>query len=173
MVDNPLMNLTAALEHGAKAVHNRQVYGASTFAMATLRNNKLSILNLGDSGIAVFRPSVWRVRHAPSVLYARLVKTSFSGSGLLNARCRKIFRTEKASHRKNTPYDIHNLPGEEYRSQFDSDLDFMLSLVDCVSVDVQEGDVVIAFTDGVMDNISMVQVSSFLIFVMLIMILIH
>ncbi len=67
------VDLKTALETGAQITVANGVHGASTFSLAVLRDDKLVVLNLGDSGFTLFRPAVWYQGTQASV-YARWAK---------------------------------------------------------------------------------------------------
>ena len=100
--------------------------GSSTLLLGHLEplTHTLRVANLGDSGAMVFRPSFRRFR-AGNVLWPRL-----------------LLRSQDQTHSFNTPYQAAA-----------DDFSYTASRVDEISTVVCEGDILVAATDGVLDNL--------------------
>ena len=100
--------------------------GSTTLLLGELQSGSetLKLLNLGDSGAMVLRPAL----------------REFGDSHVLFPRC--VLRSQYQEHGFNYPYQAS-------AKNFDSFIDEL----DVISVDLKEGDVLIAATDGVLDNL--------------------
>lgn len=116
--------LLEAFHVSASRLVREEVQGGSTALFGQLCDRTLAILNLGDSGILVLRPAL---RTPPG-----------SDTPLLFPRV--IFRSSDQTHYFNCPYQLgsSNAPVE---------------VPDLIHVRLREGDLVIAATDGVFDNL--------------------
>jgi len=104
---------------------NEKVKGGCTVTLGKLNeNNQLSLLNYGDSAIAIFRPCIRLNTRREQVLYPRIV-----------------YRSVEQTHYFNCPYQLNN---EETMKKLPADL---------LNVTVQDGDIVVCATDGLFDNI--------------------
>eukprot|EP00928_Gymnodinium_smaydae_P010854 TRINITY_DN14086_c0_g2_i2.p1 TRINITY_DN14086_c0_g2~~TRINITY_DN14086_c0_g2_i2.p1 ORF type:complete len:364 (+),score=42.01 TRINITY_DN14086_c0_g2_i2:74-1165(+) len=118
------LDLQEALWSASRKLAEKKIQGGSTALLGQLHGGKVSILNLGDSGAIILRPAL---RSPPG-----------SDRPLLFPRV--VFRSSDQTHYFNCPYQLGSAgPPTE--------------LPDLVSVRVRNGDVVIAATDGVFDNI--------------------
>lgn len=109
----------------ANSVAVEQIQGGSTALIGTLRGLTLTVLNLGDSGVLVLRPAL-------------RAKTNGRWPHLFP---RVIFRSCEQTHYFNCPYQLGGTTVAE------------LEEPDIVGVRVVPGDLVIAATDGVFDNL--------------------
>lgn len=108
----------------ARRISIEKIQGGSTVLLGQLDGKTLTVLNLGDSGILVLRPAM---RTPPG-----------SETPLLFPRI--IFRSSDQTHYFNCPYQLGSDHGH-------------VETPDLIHVKVREGDVVIAATDGVFDNL--------------------
>lgn len=117
-------DLQEALMTSMQRLHEVQLQGGSTALLGQLTGNTMSILNLGDSGAILLRPAL---RTPPG-----------SEKPLLFPRV--IFRSSDQTHYFNCPYQLGsgNSP---------------IEAPDFVRVRVRTGDLVVAATDGVFDNL--------------------
>lgn len=117
-------DLQQALMTAAKRLHELQVQGGSTALLGQLTGATLAILNLGDSGVMLLRPAL---RTQPG-----------SDQPLLFPRV--VFRSSDQTHYFNCPYQLGSGPAP-------------VEAPDFIRVRVRTGDLVIAATDGVFDNL--------------------
>jgi len=117
-------DLQEALLTSMSKLHESQLQGGSTALLGQLTGNTMAILNLGDSGAILLRPAL---RTPPG-----------SEKPLLFPRV--IFRSSDQTHYFNCPYQLGsgNSP---------------IEAPDFVRVRVRTGDLVVAATDGVFDNL--------------------
>ena len=108
--------------------------GSSTMLLGQLEpeTHKLTMLNLGDSGAMLLRPSFRRFSRMGNVIWPRLV-----------------LRSMDQTHGFNTPYQTDA-----------SDFAGCIARCDEVSTIAREGDVLIAATDGVLDNLHDAQIQT-------------
>jgi len=116
--------LRHALLTSVARLHEEQIQGGTTALLGRLHGSTLALLNLGDSGAILLRPAL---RTPPG-----------SDQPLLFPRV--VFRSSDQTHYFNCPYQIGSggAPAET---------------PDFVAVRVQAGDLVLAATDGVFDNL--------------------
>jgi len=116
-------DLQKALLDAATKLYDEQIQGGSTALLGQLCGTTLTILNLGDSGAMLLRPALRRPPGADHhVLFPRVV-----------------FRSSDQTHYFNCPYQYgSSSPPSE--------------VPDIVRIRVRHGDLVIAATDGVFDN---------------------
>ena len=112
----------------AFATPSINVGGHSTLLLGRLApEGMLHLLNIGDSGVMVYRPSPRRLHgYEKPVRWPRLVA-----------------RTHEAQHYFNCPYQV----------SADTLLEKVMTNADELQVALRPGDVVIAATDGVLDNL--------------------
>lgn len=117
-------DLHKALLDAARQLHETRLQGGSTALLGQLNGDRMAILNLGDSGAMVLRPAL---RTPPG-----------SDQPLLFPRV--VFRSSDQTHYFNCPYQLGsgNAP---------------LEAPDLIHVRVRPGDLLIAATDGVFDNL--------------------
>lgn len=115
-------SLQAVLEEAA--AQELLLGGSATLLLGRLQSDSLCLLNLGDSGAMVLRPSFRKFRSG-NFFWPRVV-----------------LRSQDQTHYFNCPYQVAA-----------EDFDSVATRVDRVSVDVQEGDILVAATDGVLDNL--------------------
>lgn len=114
----------------SKAFSETNSYGSSTAWLWTLSKKTLKVANLGDSGFIVLRYD------------AELQK------------CEIIKISTEQQHNFNTPYQLANIPFDRFKripvDQFWSDRP---SQSDKYDLPVNQGDIVILATDGLLDNL--------------------
>lgn len=117
-------DLQEALMFAANSLHESQLQGGSTALLGQLNESTVSILNLGDSGAMVLRPAL---RTPPG-----------SDQPLLFPRV--VFRSSDQTHYFNCPYQLgsSSVP---------------IEAPDFVKIRVRTGDLIVAATDGVFDNL--------------------
>jgi len=117
-------DLHNALMRAARQLHVTRLQGGSTALLGQLNGATMAILNLGDSGAMLLRPAL---RTPPG-----------SDQPLLFPRV--VFRSSDQTHYFNCPYQLGsgNAP---------------LEAPDLIHVRVRTGDLLIAATDGVFDNL--------------------
>jgi len=117
-------DLPGALAAAATGLVEEQVQGGSTALLGQLNGSSLAILNLGDSGVMLLRPAL---RTNP-------------GSDQPFLFPRVLFRSSDQTHYFNCPYQLGSsqLPAEK---------------PDLVHVRVRAGDILVAATDGIFDNL--------------------
>lgn len=116
--------LGQALHDAWLRLHEEEIQGGSTALLGQLNDSTLTILNLGDSGAILLRPAL---RTPPG-----------SDQPLLFPRV--VFRSSDQTHYFNCPYQLGSSNGP-------------VEAPDLVRVRVREGDLVLAATDGVFDNL--------------------
>jgi len=106
-------------------VSQRQLIGGTTVLLARLRasDSTLTVLNFGDSGLLILRPSMRRMYDRQMALEPRVV-----------------FRTQDQTHCFNCPYQV-------------SSSSSVMEPPDQVTVAVEAGDLIIAGSDGIFDNL--------------------
>jgi len=124
-----LPNLPETVRLAFEAVREEQVLGSCTLLLAQMHMNMLSVLNFGDSGIVAFRPF--------------LVQSKFVG-GTPEPALRIIYRSTPMLHRPNLPLQLSH--------QDASDMS-VLEPYDLVTLRVRPGDIIVAGTDGLFDNV--------------------
>ena len=126
-------NLGHALRDAAAALAADKLGGSSTVLLGQLVNDdRLKLANIGDSACMVLRPS------------PRRFNGRVAGKNQTVMWPRIVLRTADQTHYFNCPYQVCC---ESFAHLLDAkDCDFL-------EVEVQEGDVIIAATDGVFDNI--------------------
>lgn len=115
-------------------------HGAATAVIAHFdsRQNQLGVASLGDSGVIVMRrPTVQNLGGTPSS----------SGAG----RSSIVFRTPAQQHDFNLPYQLSRLP-EELKHQSSRSPDQPSDAL-TFDVEVEEGDLILIYSDGVIDNL--------------------
>jgi protein phosphatase PTC7 len=117
--------LEPAINAAYDKLTERPVQGSSTLLLGKLEPcGELNILNLGDSGLMVLRPGMRSFR-----------------KGVHSAWPRIVFRSSEQTHYFNCPFQVSS-----------AQLDQFLAEVDNLSVQTEVGDIIIAATDGVFDN---------------------
>lgn len=114
-----------------KQIVRKNIKGGSTVLLGQLTGSMLTVINLGDSGILVLRPML-RARHG--------------GKHVVHART--VFRSAEQTHYFNCPYQISH------------DTSHRIEEPDNVHLCVRAGDLIIAASDGVFDNIFDVQLQA-------------
>jgi len=109
----------------ATRLQEEKLQGGSTALLGQLNGTTLAVLNLGDSGVMILRPAL---------------RTSPGGRERPQLFPRVVFRSSDQTHYFNCPYQLGSGNVEI------EDPDF-------VHVRVQPGDLVVAATDGVFDNL--------------------
>jgi len=124
-----------------EAFHDMKSYGASTGVVAYLdtRTNRLGMAILGDSGVMVVR---------------RPTHNNFDGCNeqpMRNTRSYIVFKSPPQQHEFNYPYQLCRLP-EELKKLLIKAPDMP---EDCITFDieVEEGDLILLYSDGVEDNL--------------------
>jgi len=117
-------DLQEALWAAVERLHEQKLQGGSTALLGQLNNTMMSLLNLGDSGVILLRPAL---RTPPG-----------SDDPLLFPRV--VFRSSDQTHYFNCPYQL----GSSNARREEPDL---------IRVRVRTGDLVLAATDGVFDNL--------------------
>lgn len=117
-------DLSKVLDTAAEALEKSGTQGGSTVLLGQLNGSTMTILNLGDSGVMLLRPAT---RTPPN-----------SDKPMLFPRV--IFRSSDQTHFFNCPYQV-------------SSGRVGMEVPDLVQVRVRNGDLVIAGTDGVFDNL--------------------
>jgi len=125
-----LPNLPEAARVAFEAVRSERILGSCTLLLAQLHMNTVSILNFGDCGVICLRPTV--------------VQSRFIG-GTPKPSMRLLYRTSPMMHRPNLPFQL---------SSEDDDTLASFEPFDLVSLRVRRGDILVAGTDGLYDNIS-------------------
>jgi protein phosphatase PTC7 len=115
--------LEAALLQSHNKLRTLEVAGGSTALLGRLSvTGVLTLLNLGDSGVLILRPSQ-RLAQGRGVPYPRV-----------------IFKSSHQTHHFNCPYQL----GSE---------DPHVEAPDILQVHLRPGDIIVACTDGVFDNL--------------------
>lgn len=118
-------DLQEALMQASARLQSERLEGGSTALLGQLNGTTMALLNLGDSGVILLRPALRTPPH--------------SGVPLLFPRV--VFRSSDQTHYFNCPYQLgsnNKTPPE---------------VPDLVRVRVRSGDLVLAATDGVFDNL--------------------
>mmetsp|Transcript_33926 Transcript_33926/g.75554 ORF Transcript_33926/g.75554 Transcript_33926/m.75554 type:complete len:348 (+) Transcript_33926:65-1108(+) len=122
-LDQPA-NLREALLAAATRVRGQHVKGSCTALLGHLSGSTLGLLNLGDSGALVLRPALRSIPgHERPLLVPRLV-----------------FRSCEQTHYFNCPYQVSSEMTE-------------VEEPDLIRLRLEPGDLVIACSDGVLDNL--------------------
>jgi protein phosphatase PTC7 len=118
-------DLRTALLRAVDEVTSRQLVGGTTVLLGQLSasDSTLTVLNFGDSGLMILRPSMRRMYDRQMSLEPRVV-----------------FRTQDQTHCFNCPYQV-------------SSSSTVMEPPDQVSVAVEAGDLIIAASDGLFDNV--------------------
>jgi len=117
-------DLHQALMTAARRLHESQLLGGSTALLGQLNGAIMSILNLGDSGAMLLRPAL---RTPPG-----------SDQPLLFPRV--VFRSSDQTHYFNCPYQLGSSSTP-------------IEAPDFIRIRVRTGDLIVAATDGVFDNL--------------------
>jgi len=121
-------DLGSSVRNAYENVRKEQWRGSSTLLVGQLHLDMLSILNLGDCGIMMLRPME--------------VLPRFHG-GTVRTALRRVYRSTPMLHRPNMPLQLSS-----------DDLNgSAINPFDLVSVRLQCGDLIIAGTDGLFDNV--------------------
>eukprot|EP00403_Amphidinium_massartii_P017744 CAMPEP_0178412632 /NCGR_PEP_ID=MMETSP0689_2-20121128/22114_1 /TAXON_ID=160604 /ORGANISM="Amphidinium massartii, Strain CS-259" /LENGTH=370 /DNA_ID=CAMNT_0020033883 /DNA_START=27 /DNA_END=1135 /DNA_ORIENTATION=- len=118
------VNLQQVFREAAVRLQQERIMGSSTSLLGQLCGSTLAILNLGDSGVILLRPALRTSNsNAEQIMFPRVV-----------------FRSSDQTHYFNCPYQLGSAgpPPEE---------------PDLIFVRVQPGDIVIAASDGIFDNL--------------------
>ena len=120
--------LVQALHESLKRTIDKGVLGSSTAVLASFDASQrmVNCLNLGDSGVLMFRPSLRQTLGQAQMLYPRI-----------------IYRSERHVTGFNCPLQLSHL----------DDPDTVFAMPDMVSIQAKVDDVVILCTDGVYDNL--------------------
>jgi len=118
-------DLQEALLRASARLNTERLEGGSTALLGQLNGTTMALLNLGDSGVILLRPAL---RTPPG-----------SDQPLLFPRV--VFRSSDQTHYFNCPYQL----GSNNHSP--------LEVPDFIRVRVRSGDLVLAATDGVFDNL--------------------
>eukprot|EP00929_Paragymnodinium_shiwhaense_P057267 TRINITY_DN28660_c0_g1_i1.p1 TRINITY_DN28660_c0_g1~~TRINITY_DN28660_c0_g1_i1.p1 ORF type:complete len:388 (-),score=82.85 TRINITY_DN28660_c0_g1_i1:166-1236(-) len=120
------LDLNAILQSAFRRLTDTKIDGGTTALLGHFHEDVLSVLNLGDSGVSILRPAL---RTPPGsqqpVLFPRM-----------------LFRSVDQTHYFNCPYQLasSSAVGE-------------LEPADLIRIQVRAGDVIVAATDGVFDNL--------------------
>eukprot|EP00747_Dinoflagellata_sp_TGD_P180666 gnl/TRDRNA2_/TRDRNA2_33515_c0_seq1.p1 gnl/TRDRNA2_/TRDRNA2_33515_c0~~gnl/TRDRNA2_/TRDRNA2_33515_c0_seq1.p1 ORF type:complete len:317 (-),score=63.48 gnl/TRDRNA2_/TRDRNA2_33515_c0_seq1:56-910(-) len=128
---NSEADLREALRKATTRLHQEHIQGGSTALLGQLNNGEISILNLGDSGLIVLRPTF---RTPPSAKKPQFLP-------------RVVFRSSDQTHYFNCPYQLSSAAAADQEPDF-------------VRIRVRKGDILIAATDGLFDNLFDHQVQS-------------
>eukprot|EP00933_Yihiella_yeosuensis_P042397 TRINITY_DN3696_c0_g1_i1.p1 TRINITY_DN3696_c0_g1~~TRINITY_DN3696_c0_g1_i1.p1 ORF type:complete len:277 (-),score=47.97 TRINITY_DN3696_c0_g1_i1:127-873(-) len=109
-------------------VRSQQIRGSSTLMLGQLQQDLFTCLNLGDCGLLVLRPTT--------------ILPKYHG-GTVKTTMRRLYRSSSMLHRPNLPFQL---------SSEDSDLSALASY-DLVTLKLEKGDILIAGTDGLFDNV--------------------
>jgi len=111
-----------------QAIRDGRIRGSCTLLVCNLEQDIFSALNLGDCGLLVLRPT--------------LILPRVHG-GTVTTTMRRLYRSSNMIHRQNMPYQLNA-----------EDLDMSaLEPHDLVTLKLRRGDILIAGTDGLFDNI--------------------
>jgi protein phosphatase PTC7 len=125
-------SLGNVLEDAAVEVSAKKLGGSCTVLLGRLvDHNRLQIANIGDSACFVMRPSSRRF-------------SGKNGKGQTVIWPRAVLRTADQTHYFNCPYQVC---ADSFMQLIEAEH------VDFLEVEVQEGDIIVAATDGVFDNI--------------------
>ncbi|CAE7342029.1 unnamed protein product [Symbiodinium pilosum] len=119
-----------------QAVREKSLEGSCTLLLGQLQQDVVSLLNLGDCGIMALRPC--------SIL------PRFHG-GTVTTSMRLLYRSSPMLHRANMPLQL---------SSQDPDISSLTEHFDLVTLKLRRGDVLIAGTDGLFDNIGDLEIKS-------------
>lgn len=117
-------DLHQALLSAARRLQDTQIQGGTTALLGQLNGSIMSILNLGDSGAILLRPA--------------LRTPQGSDQALLFPRV--VFRSSDQTHYFNCPYQLGSSSGP-------------IEAPDFIRIRVRTGDLIVAATDGVFDNL--------------------
>jgi protein phosphatase PTC7 len=117
-------DLEDSLMQAAARLNEERHQGGCTALLGQVTDETLAVLNLGDSGVMLLRPA-WRSRR---------------GSNQMLLWPRVFFRSSDQTHHFNCPYQ---LTGNSER----------IEVPDLFHIRVRSGDIVVAATDGVFDNL--------------------
>jgi len=123
-----MAHLTKAMTAAGNALESAPVGGSSTLLLGALDSStaRLALVNIGDSAALLLRPAPRRFAKAGTVLWPRLVA-----------------RTQEQTHYFNCPFQVGS-----------SDmLEVVKGSADELQVQVRSGDIIVAATDGVTDNL--------------------
>lgn len=112
-----------------EAVLREEIRGSSTLILVQLHLDMLSVMNLGDCGLLALRPIQ--------------IQSRFFG-GTPEAAMRIMYRSSPMLHRPNLPLQL---------SCEDEDHTEALEHADLISLRLRRGDIVIAGSDGLFDNV--------------------
>mmetsp|Transcript_61721 Transcript_61721/g.147245 ORF Transcript_61721/g.147245 Transcript_61721/m.147245 type:complete len:352 (-) Transcript_61721:94-1149(-) len=121
---NKLADLREVLRTAVGRVGTSQLQGSCTALLGHLHGSTLGLLNLGDSGVIVLRPAL---RTLPGSERPMLVP-------------RLVFRSCEQTHYFNCPYQVTSGTAE-------------VEEPDLFQVRIEPGDLIIACSDGVLDNL--------------------
>eukprot|EP00931_Biecheleriopsis_adriatica_P095590 TRINITY_DN69182_c0_g1_i1.p1 TRINITY_DN69182_c0_g1~~TRINITY_DN69182_c0_g1_i1.p1 ORF type:complete len:337 (+),score=53.06 TRINITY_DN69182_c0_g1_i1:39-1013(+) len=117
-------DLDKALMSATSQILAERLQGGSTALLGRLTGSTMAILNMGDSGAMLLRPALrTRPGSEQPLLYPRVV-----------------FRSSDQTHYFNCPYQL-------------SSGGHQIEIPDLIRIRVRSGDVVVAATDGVFDNL--------------------
>ncbi|CAJ1329092.1 unnamed protein product [Effrenium voratum] len=119
-----------------QAVRAERVEGSSTLLLGQLQQDVMSLLNVGDCGVLVLRPMEQLPR--------------FHG-GTVTTQMRQLYRSTPMLLRRNLPLQL---------SCEDRDLTSLHNHFDLVTLKLRKGDMLIAGTDGLFDNVGDMELKS-------------
>ena len=123
----PVSAIMGAVSASASALRSNPVGGSATLLLGKLaQNGHLALLNIGDSGALLLRPSPRRFHQMGMVLWPRIV-----------------LRSQDQTHFFNCPYQVSS---HDLQDTADTSADLLVT-------HARAGDVIIAATDGVTDNL--------------------
>ena len=158
------IDLLRSLIYGYESNLFKNVSGSCTVCVASLNSisAKLSVLNLGDSGLIVFR-----IEESSDSIFSLLSKASlmqyWDDRGKNNLKDIDIlFKTSCSQHEFNTPFQIGSLGLDQIHEnsplkniKFDNPRNAAISYVS----GIKENDIVLLASDGLLDNLFMHEIA--------------
>mmetsp|Transcript_41034 Transcript_41034/g.76311 ORF Transcript_41034/g.76311 Transcript_41034/m.76311 type:complete len:304 (+) Transcript_41034:49-960(+) len=129
-------DLPGVASEAFQAVREKSLDGSCTLLLGQMQQDMFTLLNLGDCGLMALRPC--------SIL------PRFHG-GTVTTSMRLIYRSTPMLHRTNLPLQL---------SSQDPNLSSLTEYFDLVTLKLRKGDVLIAGTDGLFDNIGDLELKS-------------
>jgi len=124
---SPLAQLSQAVRESGHALVRAKTGGSSTLLLGQLSpSGELGLINIGDSAAMLLRPAARRFKRSQPVAWPRMV-----------------LRSHEQTHYFNCPYQV----------ACDDVVDTYESSADQLQATAKAGDIVIAATDGVTDNL--------------------
>lgn len=129
-------DLAGVAREAFQAVRQESHTGSCTLLLGQLQQDMVSLLNLGDCGIMVLRP---------------MQKLPRFHGGTVTTEMRHLYRSTAMLHRRNLPLQL---------SSEDKDFSSLEEHYDLVTLKLRKGDLLIAGTDGLYDNIGDLELKS-------------